>query len=176
MVRLPFSVNDESLRQDFLENMVFSALERLAPGQKPVWGRMTPQQMVEHLVWATEISNGAVTVGCNLHPKLVERFKSFLHNDMPTTHDFMNPLLKSGLPSGRFSDIKEAVANLRDLVHDFLGEEPVERRRQRTHPVFGPLDHDEWSRAHFKHFCHHLLQFGLIAIDQPEVHIDDESS
>lgn len=176
MVRLPFAVNDESLRQDFLENMVFSALENLSPGQKPSWGGMTAQQMVEHLVWATEISNGTVTVECRLHPKLVERFKGFLHNDMPTTHEFMNPLLKDGLPPGRFSDLHEAVANLRDRIRVFLAELPEDRKRQRTHPVFGPLDHDEWSRAHFKHFCHHLLQFDLIITHQPPEHGGDESS
>jgi hypothetical protein len=176
MVRLPFAVDDESLREDFLGSMLFSALEHLAPGQKPSWGEMTPQQMVEHLVWATEISNGSVTVECRLHPKLIVRFKGFLHDDMPTTHDFMNPVLKNGLPSSRFADLSEAVANLRDRMRAFLAEAPEARSLQRTHPVFGPLDHDEWSRAHFKHFYHHLLQFGLIAVEQPEEIGDDAGS
>jgi hypothetical protein len=31
-----------------------------------------------------------------------------------------------------------------------------------THPLFGPIGHDDWSRTHDKHRYHHLLQSGLV--------------
>ena len=34
-----------------------------------------------------------------------------------------------------------------------------------VHPTFGPLAAEEWSRSHFKHVYHHLLQFGLLERD-----------
>jgi hypothetical protein len=30
------------------------------------------------------------------------------------------------------------------------------------HPLFGPIGAEEWTRVHFKHAYHHLLQFALI--------------
>ena len=30
-----------------------------------------------------------------------------------------------------------------------------------VHPRFGPLTGKEWSRLHYKHFNHHLGQFGV---------------
>jgi hypothetical protein len=163
MVHVPFVVDDGILRSDFLRKTAFDALESLGANDRARWGRMTAQQMVEHLVWAMEASTGAVALRCDLPGKLIERFKTFLHNNTPTSHDFMNPLLKSGLPTLRFAGISEAIRRLRDQTDLFLQQEQNDDKELRVHPVFGPLDHEEWSRSHFKHFYHHLLQFGLIA-------------
>ena len=32
-------------------------------------------------------------------------------------------------------------------------------------PRFRVIGVEEWSRTHFKHGCHHLMQFGLIEVD-----------
>lgn len=161
MIEVPFDVNTESNRTAFLRDGVFAALERLSEGEKPLWGRMTSHQMVEHLVWAMEVSNGFVKVECRLPPKLVERFKGFLYDDTPTSHEFMNPELKKGLPPLRFAEIQAAAATLRQQAEIFL--EQGQEVEPRVHPVFGPLNREEWSRAHFKHYYHHFLQFGLIS-------------
>ncbi len=158
----PFDVNNGQLRKEFLASSVPAALSGLAPDHAPAWGHMSPQQMVEHLLWSMEVSTGVVKVECRLPAKLVERFKTFLYNNDPTSHDFMNPLLKAGLPRLRFSSIEEAAAAFGGQVRVFLSEDGTTGGERRAHPVFGPLDHDEWSRAHFKHFYHHLLQFGRL--------------
>jgi hypothetical protein len=163
MIRVPFQVNDEPNRKNFLQNLVFSALEQLSINDRPLWGMMTSQQMVEHLLWALEISNGAVAVECNLPPKLIERFKGFLYNDTPTSHEFMNPLLKKGLPPLRFVSIQQAVEVVHRQIEVFIAYSEGSGKELRTHPVFGPLNHEEWERAHFKHYYHHLLQFELIS-------------
>jgi oxepin-CoA hydrolase / 3-oxo-5,6-dehydrosuberyl-CoA semialdehyde dehydrogenase len=161
MIEVPFDVNKESNRTVFLRDGLFTALERLSEEEKPLWGRMTSHQMVEHLVWAMEVSNGLVKVECKLPLKLVERFKSFLYDDTPTSREFMNPELRKGLPPLRFAAIASAVATLQQQTVIFLaGGQEVQPR---VHPVFGPLNREEWSRAHFKHYYHHLQQFGLIS-------------
>lgn len=101
-LRLLFNVNDENLRKDFLRTQVAAAVGELSQSSRAQWGNMTPQQMVEHLVWALEISNGLLEVKCDLHPKLVARMKGFLFDNTPTSHEFMNPELKKGLPPNRF--------------------------------------------------------------------------
>jgi len=158
----PFDVNNPQLRKEFLASSVAGALSGLSPDHAPAWGHMSPQQMVEHLLWAMELSTGVVKVECRLPARLVERFKTFLYTNDPTSHDFMNPLLKTGLPSPRFSSIEQAAAALGDQTQVFLSGDGIAAGERRVHPVFGPLDHDEWSRAHFKHFYHHLLQFGRL--------------
>jgi hypothetical protein len=162
---VPFEVNDPSLRKEFLGATVFAALEELSPDQLPRWGRMSPQQMTEHLVWAMEVSNGGLQVECRVPRNLVPRFRAFLFDDRPARHEFMNPLLRQGLPSLRFAGIREALGALRDQSGVFLDQEDGAWGEPRVHPVFGPLNHEEWTRAHFKHFYHHLLQFDLIGED-----------
>jgi len=166
VVVVPFDVNDESLRKTFLGVTVFSVLSELSPNDRPLWGSMSSQQMVEHLLWAMEASNGITDVECRLPAKLIERFKTFLYNNSPTSHDFMNPLLKQGLPPLRFAGVHDAVAALKEQTEDFLDQGDGVWPGPRIHPVFGPIDYEEWSRSHFKHFYHHLLQFGMIGESQ----------
>ena len=160
MISVPFTVDNQTVRTEFLGNQLFTGLDGLRSEEVPRWGRMTPQQMVEHLLWAMEVSNGVATVECKVPPRLTERLRTFLHNDTPTSHDFMNPVLKQGLPALRYQGIPEAVAALRTQMDHFLQQR--DEQDLRVHPVFAPLSHEQWSRAHFKHFHHHLLQFGLI--------------
>jgi oxepin-CoA hydrolase/3-oxo-5,6-dehydrosuberyl-CoA semialdehyde dehydrogenase len=37
-------------------------LRKLTPDAKPLWGSMTPQQMVEHITMTVKASNGKVTI------------------------------------------------------------------------------------------------------------------
>jgi hypothetical protein len=162
MISVRFDVNDEALRGDFLREKLFTALADLSPSALPRWGGMNPHQMVEHLIWALEISNGLFSVPCKLHPKLVAKIRGFLFDNTPTSHEFMNPELKAGLPPTRFSTLPEAISELRRAADSFMSEPAETRDRPRTHPVFGDINHEEWERAHFKHFYHHLLQFDLL--------------
>jgi hypothetical protein len=131
MLTVVFDVDDFSLRDTFLRTFYFGALDALTPEHRPLWGLMTPQQMVEHLAWTFEVSTGKALLDCPTPPDQIERMKRFLYSKRPSPHDYMNPALGGGRP---------------------------------PHPIFGPIGPDEWSRTHFKHGCHHLLQFGLIDV------------
>jgi hypothetical protein len=50
-------------------------------------------------------------------------------------------------------------------VDRFLEHSRTQPDTRHTHPIFGPIDPEGWSRTHFKHGCHHLLQFGLIEVE-----------
>ncbi len=160
-----FDVNDAGLRHLFLGSALPLALAQLAPGRAPRWGRMTAQQMVEHLLWSFEVSTGRTRVACPVPEERRPALRAFLHHDRPTPQGFMNPLLEEGLPALRFSQISEAVAVLSLEVERFLEQVVTSPGAVHTHPVFGPIGVEEWSRAHFKHCCHHLLQFRLIEVD-----------
>ncbi len=162
MIAIRFDVNNAALRETFLRGQLFDALRALRDETRPRWGRMTARQMIEHLLWAFELSTGEVRTDCPIPEPQRQRLKAFLYDDRPTPHEFMNPALAAGLPPVRHASVAEAVADLRAAVSRFVEGAASSPDATRMHPVFGPIGMDEWARAHFKHTCHHLLQFGLV--------------
>ena len=161
-----FDVKDAALRESFLRGEFLERLAALEEGTPARWGGMTPQQMVEHLEWVFAISNGRERVECPVPAAERERVKPFLRSNMPTPRGFENPVLTQGLPPLRHATLDAARAALRSEVGRFFAAAASEPAAPRTHPLFGPLDAEDWSRAHYKHAHHHLLQFGLI--EEPE--------
>ena len=162
MAVIPFDVNDPKLREAFFCRTLFDALAALGKDSQPFWGKMTAQQMVEHLVWGFELSTGRAQVECPVPEAQRERLKAFLYDNRPTPREFMNPALAAGVPSLRYGGLDLAQAALRVEVDQFIQQLSTTPGVIRMHPVFGPIGVEEWARAHFKHACHHLLQFGLI--------------
>ena len=158
----PFDVNDERSRAQFLRDVVPSALTLLHDHSLPAWGRMSPQQMVEHLAWGFDLSTGAQVTQCPVPEERRQRLKPFLYSNQPSPQDFMNPVLVSGLPPSCHPSLDAAKEALGAACNRFLEESQSAADVLRVHPLFGPLGHEDWSRVHFKHVFHHLLQFGLI--------------
>jgi oxepin-CoA hydrolase/3-oxo-5,6-dehydrosuberyl-CoA semialdehyde dehydrogenase len=163
MTAIPFEVNDPDLRDRFVRRLLFDALSALRDDTRPGWGKMTAQQMVEHLIWAVEISTGKAQVECPFPEAQRERLKAFLYDNRPTPREFQNPVLAAGLPTLRYADTADATAALRREVGLFLDQAVAMPGATRKHPVFGLLAAEEWARSHFKHCYHHLLQFGLFS-------------
>jgi oxepin-CoA hydrolase/3-oxo-5,6-dehydrosuberyl-CoA semialdehyde dehydrogenase len=157
-----FDVTDPELRGTFFRRLLVDALAPLHDDSQPGWGKMTAQQMVEHLIWAFELSTGKAHVDCPVPEAQRERLKAFLYDNRPTPHEFMNPVLVEGLPPLRHVRLAEARAALRVAVDRFLQQASATPGVMHMHPVFGPIGMEEWARAHFKHTYHHLLQFGLV--------------
>jgi hypothetical protein len=158
----PQDVNDGEARAAFLRAGALEALAALRADAAAAWGRMTAQQMVEHLAWVFECSTGRAHVECPVPEEKRPRFKTFLHTNMPTPREFVNTALVDGLPPLRHAGLAEAIEALRREIDHFFERGAAEPEAAFVHPVFGPIDAEEWSRAHFKHLRHHLLQFGLI--------------
>jgi len=70
-----------------------------------------------------------------------------------------------GLPPLKHKDFSAARAALEEEIAAFWSELAEHPEALYVHPLFGPIGAEEWSRTHFKHGCHHLLQFGLIELD-----------
>ena len=165
MLKIRLDVDDSSLRDTFLRTFFFGALDALRPEHPARWGGMTAQQMVEHLVWTFEVSTGRVVLECPYPDDQRERMKPFLYHNRPTPHEFMNPALRDGLPQLRSPDLRAARTALMTEVDRFLEHARTRPDSRHTHPIFGPISVEDWSRTHFKHGCHHLLQFGLIEVE-----------
>ena len=162
MTAIPFDVNDDKLRETFFDQLLTDRIVCLAENAPPLWGKMTPQHMIEHLVWAFECSTGTIELPCRTPENLLERAKTFLHDNRQTPHDFRNPLLGENLLPLRFPSFADAKAALRKELTRFVDHFREQPSAIHVHPIFGPLGAEEWQRSHFKHCYHHLLQFGLI--------------
>jgi oxepin-CoA hydrolase/3-oxo-5,6-dehydrosuberyl-CoA semialdehyde dehydrogenase len=156
-----FDVNDAALREAFLRGEVTLAVEQLDQASAPRWGRMHPQEMIEHLIWAFELSTGQAPTECSVPEAERPRMKAFLYDNRPTPREFMNPALAAGLPALRYGSLSESTRALARELGRFI-DGPRSDGRLFDHPIFGPIGYDEWHRTHFKHTYHHLLQFGLI--------------
>jgi hypothetical protein len=156
-----WSVDDATARDLFLRHSVSTLLEELGPETLPRWGGMRPQEMVEHLVWAFELSTGGARVECRMAETQIARARAFLASDRPMPHEFRNPTLLDGLPPLRYASLREAKIALDREIQSFL-RQPLEPAPSYMHPVFGLIGIPDWQRTHYKHTYHHLLQFGLI--------------
>jgi oxepin-CoA hydrolase/3-oxo-5,6-dehydrosuberyl-CoA semialdehyde dehydrogenase len=76
--------------------------------------------------------------------------------------NFKSPILdREKLPDLINGSLDEAIAEFRKewaAFNAFFSKNPAATP---ANAVFGPLTEDEWRRFHFKHFVHHLSQFGV---------------
>jgi hypothetical protein len=163
MATIPFDVNDSRLREIFITQHLVDCIAHLDENARPLWGKMTPQHMTEHLVWTFECSTGTLILPCRTPENLLERAKRFLYDNRPTPHDFKNPLIGENLLPFRFHSFEDAKNALLKEITLFVDHFHKQPNDVHVHPVFGPLGVEEWQRSHFKHCYHHLQQFGLIS-------------
>jgi hypothetical protein len=147
---------------NMMTNNYLMLLNKLDPRQKPLWGKMTPQHMVEHLILAVQMSNGKLNLECFNPPEKIPSLKRFLLSSRPMPKLFVNPVIGEDLRPLEYSSLNEAIEKLKNEIDDhilFFGNNPG------ANPVnvtFGELNKEEWIVFHKKHFTHHLSQFGLL--------------
>jgi oxepin-CoA hydrolase/3-oxo-5,6-dehydrosuberyl-CoA semialdehyde dehydrogenase len=96
MTTIPFDVNNPEARTAFFRHLLCDAMAALQDGSRPRWGRMTAQQMVEHLAWTFEESTGKAHVECSVPERRRDRIKAFLYDNKPMLREF-----RSGRGGGR---------------------------------------------------------------------------
>ena len=136
-------------------------LRTIDPDMKPIWGSMSPQHMVEHLVGSWRISNGRAKINTVLQPEEIEKRRVFLFSDQPYERNIQNPVFREGLPALRKPSLAAAIDQLEDEMHEFFKYHEAHPGAIETHPVFGDLDYEGWLIFQTKHMGHHLAQFGL---------------
>ncbi len=143
-------------------NQYHKILGNLNEDAKPLWGKMTPQHMVEHLILAVQMGNGKLKFECFNPPEKIPSLKRFLMSSRPMPKLFVNPLIGEDFRPLKYSSLEEAVEKLENEIDDY---ELYFESNQDVKPVnatFGELNKEEWDVFHKKHFTHHLSQFGLL--------------
>ena len=143
---------------------LFEILSKLQADDKPEFGAMTPQHMVEHLAFAVRFANGNEPQQHHYPTDKELKIKAFVigtDNDMPI--GFKSPVLPSeGLPTLKYSSLTRAIENLKTDLNDFdnyFSNHPLDKP---INPTMGELNYQEWVRFHNRHFAHHFRQFRLL--------------
>jgi oxepin-CoA hydrolase/3-oxo-5,6-dehydrosuberyl-CoA semialdehyde dehydrogenase len=72
----------------------------------PVWGSMTSQHMLEHMLLPLEIGQGKLVVEVVTPPEKVEKTKMlFLMSEAPLKRGFPAPFLKEGLQELKYLNL-----------------------------------------------------------------------
>lgn len=137
-------------------------LADLKENQQPVFGKFTPQHMVEHLAYTVELSYGKVNLSFASKEENLPALRAFLYSDKEIRAGAKAPFLGDDLPDlvcSSLEDAKQKLSVSLTLFHEYYA---VNKSSQHMHPVFGMLNYEEWLMFHSKHFALHFKQFELI--------------
>ena len=136
---------------------LFDRLGRLDPTRPPRWGRMSAPRMLAHLCDQMRMPFNEAPSGPLPGPPRVPGVREAFLYVLPW-------------PKGRVQGPPEAfltepgtwaedLGTLRDLVDQFVSADP--RGPWAVHPNWGPLSRRQWGVFCYRHFDHHLKQFGV---------------
>jgi hypothetical protein len=147
-----------SLFEPETSESIIKRIHRLQPTSQRLWGKMTVSQMLAHLNAVMQIATGDSKEKTNLIGKLIGPFiKRVVMTEKP---------FKKDLPTGPNFIIKEEKdfevekQKLLATYNKFIagGDTGAEGLK---HPLFGKLTAYEWGFSQWKHYDHHLRQFGV---------------
>jgi oxepin-CoA hydrolase/3-oxo-5,6-dehydrosuberyl-CoA semialdehyde dehydrogenase len=149
---------------EMTEDKIAESLAKLTPESKPLWGSMSPQQMIEHLEYTYRIASGEIQDFEIATPeKVLDKVKSTLYNyeKMPRGYDF--PLSKeSGMSNLKHPDLQTAKEQLLEARQGYLDYFKANPEATNKNVVFGELNKFEWYLLERKHLNHHFEQFGIL--------------
>jgi oxepin-CoA hydrolase/3-oxo-5,6-dehydrosuberyl-CoA semialdehyde dehydrogenase len=146
-------------------NDEFVSLIRKTPDAERKWGKMNLHQMVEHVTDFFNVSTGKIQLPLITPEEHLPRFKAFLLSDKEFRENTKAPaeILSDEPAPVRNDSFDVAVIKLEKSIQRFFEYFETNSSAITTHPVFGPLNFEEWILLHYKHVRHHSRQFGLIA-------------
>jgi hypothetical protein len=145
-----------------MTNFNLEPLSKLTSDAQPIWGKMTPQHMIEHLVLAVKLSNGSETINeCMTPEDRLPLMKKILMSTRPLPKNFVNTVVGEGLKPLVYDSLEQAKESLQSELEQFENYFKENPSSVLNNPTFGPLNYEEWAQFHRKHLTHHFSQFGL---------------
>ena len=148
------TLRDEKCRIDLIDR-----INRLTVDSKPAWGRMNVEQMLSHLVQSGEMPFiPSVPDGSNWFTRKVMKPLSLYVLPIPKgikTSAEVDQQQAGRTPSGFDSDKASVIEGINRLGT------VAEDHNCLDHSFFGKMSAKEWGVLGYKHFDHHLRQFGV---------------
>ncbi|NND62511.1 MAG: phenylacetic acid degradation bifunctional protein PaaZ, partial [Flavobacteriaceae bacterium] len=154
-------------QETFIEmtgDRIQECLRKLKEDTKPKWGKLSAQQMIEHLEYTYRIASGELQdFEVTTPDKILEKVKNTLYNyrEMPQEHMF--PLAKeSKIDELKYDSLEDAIVHFKQAREAYLNYFIENPEAKTKNVVFGELNKYEWYLLERKHLNHHFKQFGLI--------------
>jgi oxepin-CoA hydrolase/3-oxo-5,6-dehydrosuberyl-CoA semialdehyde dehydrogenase len=146
----------------FLKKEFLPLLHSIPEEAAPVFGKMNPRQMTEHLLESLNQSNGTLRVAVITPEEKLPGLKTFLLSDKSFRPETAHPLLPK-LPSPpQLPSYDAAKEGVEIALYGFFERFSSREHETENHQVFGPLNYEEWVIMHYKHLTHHLRQFAAL--------------
>lgn len=146
----------------FLSTRLIPLLKSLPVDRLRRWGKMNPQQMIEHLSGFFRVSTNKLHFPLVTPEDQLPKLKEFLRSEKEFRENTKAPVLPEEPMPVQFASLSDAVDDLEKEINDFLNLFNNEVDLTTQHPVFGNLNFEDWVLLHYKHAAHHLKQFGLL--------------
>ena len=140
---------------------MLDALDRLTISKKPVWGKMSAQEMVEHLSDLLIMSRGLNNFTPNERDETFARRQQFLYSDKEMARNIAIPFRKDIIEL-RHNELALSIDEFTIEWLNFIEYYEENPGVTEIHPYYGALDFEKWTKMHVKHFIHHFQQFELI--------------
>ncbi len=154
-------------KENFLRTKLVRYLQQLDPAAPPRWGKMSVQQMIEHLGGdAIRNASGRLKIPTILTPpENVQRMREFMMSDKPFKENTKNPLLDEEPAPLRYKTIQAAIGALQQELIYFFEAFEKDHILVTRNPFFGDLNFEQNVQLLHKHALHHLRQFGVEPMD-----------
>lgn len=143
-------------------------LKKLSGNEKPLWGKLSPQAMIEHMTDSIGIGWKRISYPMYTAPEHLPKAKAFMLSDKPFKENTPNPYMPENPLPLRNSNIALAIQELENEIKNFIQFHKNNPGITVQNPFFGDLNYEEWLHLLHKHALHHLKQFGLIQNEQQE--------
>ncbi|MEJ2103828.1 MAG: hypothetical protein P8X47_04535 [Ignavibacteriaceae bacterium] len=87
------------------KEMKIDLLSKLTVDQKPLWGKMTPQHMVEHLFKTYQVSISEIKLDIFSDERKISVLKKLFLGKRPLPKEFINPAIGPDLLPLEFPDL-----------------------------------------------------------------------
>ena len=146
----------KTLWNDADRSRMLERIDRITDGSKPLWGRMTADRMLSHLVESAKMSVGELQCKSKMLPIRWFPLKQLILYVFP---------FPKGSPTAPelLAGAEAPVSDLKPELHLLVGKFAERRDRDDwpEHPAFGKLSREAWGKLTYKHFDHHLRQFQV---------------
>lgn len=150
---------------NFLTKEYIPILDNTNHNPKALWGKMNFQEMVEHLWYSVAMATGKLEFPMFSPADKLEQMKAFAVSDKPFHQNTPNPLIGDNPMPLRNDDLNTSIRELEAEILHFKQLFEANPELTAQNPFFGDMNFQEWVALFYKHFNHHLKQFGLINQD-----------
>ena len=149
---------------EMTDEKIDECLSKLSENNKPKWGIMTPQHMIEHLEYTYSIAAGEIQdFKISTPEKILEKVKNSLWNYEKFPKNSQFPALeKDKLDDLKYENLGIAIEKFRTQRKKYLEYFKQNPDATLKNIVFGELNRYEWYLLERKHLNHHFEQFNLL--------------